>query len=251
MNMKNRELRAELAAMRIAPTGAAVSFEQRLAREQDWSASRTARVMEEYRRFLYLAATEGAAVTPCKAVDAAWHLHLTYTRHYWDELCGRILAQPLHHEPSAGDAQEEARLRDQYRATCAAYERAFGEVPPPDLWSDPKEEAVPMTAVTRSPRVRRVLPALTSAVAGTALLAACTTLAAAARGQEEEDGPVVTILAYLLLAGIVYWVVRAVRRRRKSGKGRRTSDSGDSSDFHDSDGGASDGGASSCGGGGD
>jgi len=57
--MNNKMLRDSLAAMRIAPEGAALTFEARLAREQGWSSARAARVVEEYRRFLYLAATNG------------------------------------------------------------------------------------------------------------------------------------------------------------------------------------------------
>jgi len=45
-------------------------------------------------------------VTPSDTVDQAWHLHLIYTGHYWEELCGKVLGLQLHHEPSAGGAVE-------------------------------------------------------------------------------------------------------------------------------------------------
>ena len=78
-----------LAAMRIEAGGAALTFAARLARENGWSAAHAAAVVEEYRRFLYLAATAGP-VTPSEDVDQAWHLHLSYTRHYWEVPCGAV-----------------------------------------------------------------------------------------------------------------------------------------------------------------
>jgi hypothetical protein len=56
MGIEHQDLWLALAAMRIEPAGAALSFEARLAREQGWTADKTVRVMREYRRFLYLAA---------------------------------------------------------------------------------------------------------------------------------------------------------------------------------------------------
>jgi hypothetical protein len=34
-------------------------------------------------------------VTPSEQVDQVWHLHLTYTRSYWDEFCPNVLGQPF------------------------------------------------------------------------------------------------------------------------------------------------------------
>ena len=62
----------------IGPADAALPFAARLARENGWSDAHAARVMEEYRRFCFLATTAGHEVTPSDAVDQAWHLHLTY-----------------------------------------------------------------------------------------------------------------------------------------------------------------------------
>ena len=100
-------------------------FAARLARENRWSAEFTARVIEEYRRFVFLSVAAGHAVTPSKIVDEAWHLHLIYTRSYWERLCPLVLGRPLHHEPSRGGAQEEEKFREQYRKTLASYRRFF------------------------------------------------------------------------------------------------------------------------------
>ncbi len=113
---------------------AGLTFTRRLARENGWSAGYAYRVVGEYRRFVYLAMTAGHEVTPSDQVDQAWHLHLTYTRSYWDELCGEVLGGPLHHGPTRGTAADATRYPQQYEATLASYRAAFGEEPPADIW---------------------------------------------------------------------------------------------------------------------
>src|SRR4051794_29247128 len=88
------DLRARLQAFTPDEPGVVFPFSARLAREQGWTRAQAERVVREYLRFVYLAATAGHPVTPSKMVDEAWHLHLTYTRGYWDELCGRVLGMP-------------------------------------------------------------------------------------------------------------------------------------------------------------
>jgi hypothetical protein len=127
------ELYLRLQAFAFDPPDVAMPFVQRLARENGWSAAHANRVVDEYRRFLWLAMRAGHPVTPSPAVDAAWHLHLCYTRSYWDELCGKVLPRPLHHEPTQGGAGEAAKFRDWYARTLASYRTAFGS-PPADVW---------------------------------------------------------------------------------------------------------------------
>jgi hypothetical protein len=113
---------------------AELSFEKRLARENRWTISFAHRAIIEYRRFLILAVEAGHAVTPSDQVDQVWHLHLTYTRSYWDDLCGEILGRPLHHGPTRGGSAEKRRYHDQYEETRLSYRRLFGESPPEDIW---------------------------------------------------------------------------------------------------------------------
>lgn len=115
------------------PAGASLSFEQRLARENGWSLNRAGRVMEEYRRFCFLAMTAGHPVTPSDAVDQAWHLHLTYSRDYWERFCPQVLGKPFHHGPTAGGPDEHRKHVAQYALTLKSYEAAFG-LPPADIW---------------------------------------------------------------------------------------------------------------------
>jgi hypothetical protein len=136
----------------IGPDNAALSFAQRLARENGWSADHAARVIEEYKRFAFLAATAGHPVTPSDAVDQAWHLHLSYSRDYWDRFCPDVLGVALHHGPTAGGMAEQARYFEQYAQTLKSYEAAFGAPAPADLW--PKADR----RLNDDPRARRVHP---------------------------------------------------------------------------------------------
>jgi hypothetical protein len=131
---RDHPLWVSLSQYRIGPADAALGFEQRLARENGWNEAKAARVVEEYKRFCFLAATAGHEVTPSDAVDQAWHLHLTYSRDYWERFCPEVLGRPLHHGPTAGGADDRARFFEQYAETLKSYERTFGEGAPDDLW---------------------------------------------------------------------------------------------------------------------
>jgi len=112
----------------------ALPFAARLARENGWDHGYATRVIDEYRRFVYLVATGDGELTPSDEVDQAWHLHLVYTRSYWKRMCGGILGRELHHLPTRGGRAEGERFAAQYAATLADYEREFGHPPPADIW---------------------------------------------------------------------------------------------------------------------
>ena len=135
----------------IGPDDAALSFDARLARENGWSAAHTARVLTEYRRFCFLAVTAGHPVTPSDAVDQVWHLHLTYTRDYWERFCPEVLGRALHHGPTAGGPVEQSRFFEDYAQTLRSYEAVFGPAPA-DLWPDAHRRLI------EDPRARRVHP---------------------------------------------------------------------------------------------
>ncbi len=116
---------------------ALLPFTSRLAREQGWTHAFAGRVVREYRRFLYLAMASGHPVTPSEEVDQAWHLHLVYTRSYWQTLCKEILGRDLHHEPTSGGQRESAKFVDWYAKTLESYQRLFGEPAPTDIWPEP------------------------------------------------------------------------------------------------------------------
>ena len=75
-------------------------------------------------------------MVPSDAVDQAWHLHLDYSREYWDDWCGKTLQCELHHAPTRSGEKEADQCRDCYSATLDTYERVSLETPPPDIWPD-------------------------------------------------------------------------------------------------------------------
>jgi hypothetical protein len=140
-----------LQSYEISPADAALTFTARLARENRWSEAFAARVIQEYKRFCFLAVTAGHEVTPSDAVDQAWHLHLTYSRDYWQRFCPEVLVRELHHGPTAGGGAEQARYFEQFAQTLQSYEAAFGPAPA-DIWPDAH------TRFGRDPRAVRVHP---------------------------------------------------------------------------------------------
>lgn len=118
---------------------AGLSFSRRLARENGWPRGFTGRVIDEYRRFCYIAVRTKKPVTPSEEVDQAWHLHLLYSRSYWEDFCPNILKTPFHHGPTRGGAKEGAKFHGWYSETLKSYEAIFGETPPPDIWPAAKD----------------------------------------------------------------------------------------------------------------
>lgn len=139
MNSQQTELYNRLQTYTLDQSGAQFSFSQRLARENCWSFVYTCRVIEEYKKFAFLAVAAGHPVTPSDQVDQVWHLHLTYTRSYWQTFCPEILQMPLHHDPTQGGAAEHGKFTDWYARTLASYEHFFRAPPPADIWPDSHE----------------------------------------------------------------------------------------------------------------
>ncbi len=110
-----------------------LDFTARLVREQGWTRDEARAAIDEYRKFCFLAMTVGRCMTPSEIVDQVWHLHLTYTRDYWDVFCPQVLGSDLHHEPTRGNAGETAQFRECYADTLAAYHAHFG-APPEHYW---------------------------------------------------------------------------------------------------------------------
>lgn len=116
-----------------APMGTA-PYSVKLAQAEGWDKAYTMQVIEEYRRFVYLAQISPEQATPSAHVDRAWHMHLTFTRDYWEIFCPKVLGKALHHEPCMGE-EDMPRYRRQYAATLALYQREFGGPPNPGVWS--------------------------------------------------------------------------------------------------------------------
>ena len=125
-------LRRQIEKFRIDKTGAPYPFSLRLADEQDWTVEFAQRAIEEYKRFIFLAAICEHPVTPSFVVDEVWHTHLIFTRSYWEEL-GDVVGKLIHHDPGQGEPGDDAVFANQYQLTLASYRKHFGE-PAADIW---------------------------------------------------------------------------------------------------------------------
>lgn len=175
---------------------------RKLAAQQDWSARQCEQALAEYRRFVYLACVSPVPVSPSRAVDALWHLHLTFSRDYWQVFCPRVLGRDLHHDPDTGD--DPAAMQAQYRATLALYRAEFDREPPAALWDCPAPS-----------RRRARWPAL-AMLAGLAALALWggAALAAGDNAARDYDG-LIAFAALALVAYILYRVFRPEYRSRR------------------------------------
>ncbi len=109
-------------------------YSRKLAAENGWSHQFALRVVEEYRKFAYLAMVAEHTVSPSDAVDQAWHLHQLYSREYWGHFCPQILGVPFHHGPSMGGEEENSKFEHLYEQTKLSYLRIFQVEPPEDIW---------------------------------------------------------------------------------------------------------------------
>ena len=133
----NDPLWHRLEAFKIDALSSDLTFTQRLALENGWTMDFANRVIDEYKRFCYLALRAGHDVTPSDQVDQVWHLHLSYSRNYWDEFCPEVLQSELHHGPTKGGQAEAEKYYDWYKDTLESYERISGDRPPEDIWPSP------------------------------------------------------------------------------------------------------------------
>ena len=139
MNFRQAELYQRIERFSLDEPDHQLSFSQRLARDNGWSLHYTDKVIEEYKKFVFLAVVAGHPVSPSDQVDQAWHLHLTYTRSYWQEFCPNILQTSLHHEPTRGGLSEKIKFDELYSKTLESYRQFFDQSPPLNIWPQPKD----------------------------------------------------------------------------------------------------------------
>ncbi len=138
MRREQEKLYRRIQAFQFDDREALFPFHGRLARENGWSEGYTARVISEYRRFVFLALAAGHPVTPSDQVDQAWHLHLLYTNSYWNRFCKETLGRPLQHGPTQGGENERDKFTDWYQETRTSYRRFFNQECPRDIWPEAK-----------------------------------------------------------------------------------------------------------------
>lgn len=112
--------------------GAEISYLSKLSEQQEWKDEFSQRVWKEYLRFLYLVMVSGHKCVPSHTVDEAWHLHLQYTRSYWEDFCLYTIGRVIHHDPSPG-GESSKPLENLYHKTLESYVKFFGDYPD-DIW---------------------------------------------------------------------------------------------------------------------
>jgi len=136
MKPNEQTLWNKLSAFSLDESNVVFCFSDRLARENGWTNSYTLRVIEEYKKFLFLCCISSHSITPSDAVDQAWHLHLTYTKSYWTDLCKNTIGKEIHHNPTKGGKDEADKFDGFYTSTHDLYKEVFGCMPPTDIWPD-------------------------------------------------------------------------------------------------------------------
>jgi len=124
---------ADMKSFSLDVEGASRPFSKKLQEQQLWTENYAMRAIEEYKRFMVLAAISATEVTPSQAVDQVWHLHLQYTKSY-AEMCKNILGKFIDHNPGAGAPEDERQYSEQYLKTLLLYSMIFNEAAPHDLW---------------------------------------------------------------------------------------------------------------------
>ena len=89
------------------------------------------RVIEEYRKFLFLAMRAGHQVIPPGIVNDVWTAHIESVHNYWESLAQIISERPM---TEGSDARAFASMADAWKATLESYEKIFGAKPPMDIW---------------------------------------------------------------------------------------------------------------------
>lgn len=174
------------------------TFAARLSREQRWSTVFTEAAILEYRRFIYLVAIAEESLTPSQTIDDVWHLHLCYTKNYWNELCRNVIGKPIHHSPSRGGKKEDQKYVEYYQKTRELYRHEFGEDPPPEYWPMPRANRA------NSPILRVAIPGQNYNIRnewifGICFVIACSLIAISVLMRQKSPGLAVGIL----VAGVV------------------------------------------------
>ncbi|MBL3656141.1 glycine-rich domain-containing protein [Fulvivirga sediminis] len=109
-------------------------FSTRLAKENAWTQNFTRLAILEYKKFMYLAGTAGAMVSPSEIVDLVWHQHLIFSDSY-EQFC-EVIGSNIKHIPSTHNKKEKEKFLSARNQTFKLYKETFGE-PPAVIWKYP------------------------------------------------------------------------------------------------------------------
>jgi hypothetical protein len=136
MNSLEQQLWERINNFKLDKEGVSLSFSKRLARENGFSEQFAKEIVGEYKKFIFMCCISEHPVTPSNFVDLAWHLHLTYTKSYWIDLCQNTLQQEIHHTPTEGGKSESSKFKNCYEYALNFYEKTFNQKPNPDIWEN-------------------------------------------------------------------------------------------------------------------
>ena len=104
---------------------------QMMQQQMGVQADMAGRVVEEYRKFLFLAMRAGHQVIPPGIINDVWMMHMQNAQNYWEQL-GQMIGE----KPLAGgiDPKAMGEMGDAWAATLKSYEAIFGTKPPMDIW---------------------------------------------------------------------------------------------------------------------
>lgn len=92
-------------------------------------------MVEEYRRFMYLAGSSSDTMSPSPIVDMVWRMHCEDTGAYYDDFCPRILGRTIY-RPDGDSAAPSFKDDPDYLRTLEYYTQEFGR-PQVQYWPDP------------------------------------------------------------------------------------------------------------------
>ncbi len=249
MSKPDDPLWQRLEAMNLDEADIRLPFSARLARENGWDEAYARRVVEEYKRFVYLAAVSDRILTPSDDVDQAWHLHLLYSDHYWNVMCKEVLQTTLHHGPTRGGPAETKKYKSCYARMLDGYERSFGKKPPADIWPSVKARFADVESFRRvNTATHFVVPkSRAAAVAGSVTTLGLAGCAAAL----EEPGFFLAVFAVIVLVLVIVAIASLSKKKKRGGRnggcGGCGAGGGGGRAGKDSDGDAGCGGCGGCG----
>ncbi|WP_312902035.1 glycine-rich domain-containing protein [Chryseobacterium taichungense] len=233
--LQNDPLWKRLQNFSLDHPNAAFPFSKKLAKEENWTGSFTAKAIEEYKKFVYLCCTLPDGASPSEVVDKVWHLHLVYTRNYWEEFCPDILQKKLHHHPSQGGPAENEKHRSWFEETLKSYREIFEQEPPEEIW---KQDLKPSNKQNKS-----YFGKIALLLGSMFIIFSCT---------ENSSGGLGIFFTLIFFFVIVVLIIKAFSNNNQSNKDNGSGSDGTffytcGSDSSHGDGGSSSGCSSSCG----
>lgn len=220
MNINNDKLWQRLSQYQFDRIDARLPFSVRLTRENNWSHDFAVKVIEEYKKFVYLCVTVGHPVTPSEEVDQVWHLHLIYSDEYWNHFCRDVIQYAMHHHPTRGGENEGIKFYDWYSCTLASYAKCFNAQAPTDVWPAPVQRFANAAAFRRVNTQEYVLLKRATlknilAVITAALVMAIAGTAAARVENDATDSGMRYLFLLLMFAILIYFAYSSYRKKRR------------------------------------